>query len=287
MRSDRTRDLIVLGVVLELLGLALDGILHARDPALAADEGVFAPGNPGHLVFGIGLGLTVLGALALVHRLAAARGNPVALIAVGAATLAAAGGVAAMGDGGHAHGAAAAGHHVVMTTGEWARVEAKLRATRAATERYRHVAAAQADGFVQWTSNSPGDGEHWINPHRLASGRFDTRHPAVIVYARERNGRRSLAGVAWMLPRTDDRPPPAYLGPMAVWHHHGHDDMGCLRGVGSVLRTRAVPQDACGGAGETLVDKSPWMLHAWLYRASPEGLFSATNTRLRGGSVPF
>ena len=286
MRRDRARDLVVLGVVLELLGLGLDGVLHGRDPALAANEGVFAPGNPGHLIFGVGLGLTLLGAMALLHRRTTGRGAGVGLAALGTAAVAAGGGVAAMGGGGHAHGAGA-GHPTAMSQRAWERVDATLRQTRDATRAYRSVAAARVEGYVQWTSNSPGDGEHWINPRRLASGRFDARRPAVLVYARGHEGRRTLAGVAWMLPRRGSKPPPSPLGPLALWHHHAHDDMGCLRGVGSVLRTRHVSREDCRGTGETFVAKSPWMLHAWLYRPAPEGLFGATNSSLRGGSVPF
>ena len=54
-----------------------------------------------------------------------------------------------------------------------------------------------------------------------------------------------------------------------------------------MLRTRHVDRDECDGAGETFVAKSAWMLHAWLYHPAPEGLFGATNSSLRGGSVPF
>ena len=59
------------GLVLLVTGLAWDAVLHARDPGLAASEGVFAPSNPGHVLAGTGIALVAVGlagALAiLVH----------------------------------------------------------------------------------------------------------------------------------------------------------------------------------------------------------------------------
>src|SRR5215211_7115300 len=51
------------GTVILLLGLGLDAVLHKLDPLLAAREGVFARHNPGHLLVGVGVVLTVCGAV--------------------------------------------------------------------------------------------------------------------------------------------------------------------------------------------------------------------------------
>ena len=49
------------GLMMITLGLAIDFVLHANDPNLAAVEGLFTFGNPGHTLLAIGIAATAVG----------------------------------------------------------------------------------------------------------------------------------------------------------------------------------------------------------------------------------
>jgi heme/copper-type cytochrome/quinol oxidase subunit 1 len=63
----------MLGVFIMLIGLGWDGVLHAQDRALAAQEGIFTLTNPGHLLFVVGLALCLLTAVYYLIGLAQTR----------------------------------------------------------------------------------------------------------------------------------------------------------------------------------------------------------------------
>jgi hypothetical protein len=185
------------GLVLLVTGLAWDAVLHARDPGLAATEGVFAVSNPGHVLAGIGIALVAVGlggalaTLVLEARGVRPRSAPARLGVAGAAlavALVAGGtGVWAAGAGGHrdpdpaarghdpaSHGGAAAaatgadtGRHphgpnlpdlAAATDDERARAEALWKASAANAERWRDPAAATAAGFRFRDGNEAGPG---------------------------------------------------------------------------------------------------------------------------------
>lgn len=118
-QSRRATFVIPLGTVLLLIGLAWDAILHGIDPELAAREGIFTIGNPGHMLFAAGLALVTVGSMLLVAGQSIATDRGTARVILGRAVVAGIGalaaislGLAALGGtgliGGHTHGTPAA-----------------------------------------------------------------------------------------------------------------------------------------------------------------------------------
>jgi hypothetical protein len=133
--------------------------------------------------------------------------------------------------------------------------QADLAEVRAATAVYHRTAAAQADGWdlvpgLDHCFESPGVGGmgvHYINLD-LFDTVTDPRQPEALVYAPNRQGRLVLAAVEWIVPAdawaaTDHDGPPSVLGrPM-----HLNETLGV------------------------------WVLHAWVFRHNPAGMFEDWN----------
>ena len=127
--------------------------------------------------------------------------------------------------------------------------EKQLEAAKAATQKYRDINVALAEGFVQGSPDVPGEGFHYLNPGRLDC-KFDPAHPEILLYALlPGHTQLKLVAVEYAIPfaclPADGPPPKGFAGKLDTWH-----------------ADEPVPF---------------WTQNAWLYFNNPKGLFTLEN----------
>jgi len=118
----------------------------------------------------------------------------VALVAVSAISL------RLLAQDGHAHTAVTQ----QLTAEQKSRQNALIRIVREATERYKDVSAAEADGYVlQFGCVSGPDsgamGLHYVNGTLVNKGELDPWHPQIVIYEPTANGGLKLIGADFLL----------------------------------------------------------------------------------------
>jgi hypothetical protein len=119
----------------------------------------------------------------------------------------------------------------------------ELQQARAATAKYRNIDNAIRDGYADIAVDVQHMGHHYMNAS-LVDGTFDIRHPEILVYNRDENGKQVLVAVEYAVPLTDPMPE-GFTGSADVWN---------------------------GTSGFPL-----WLVHAWVWAYNPDGVFNWTN----------
>jgi len=118
------------------------------------------------------------------------------------------------------------------------RIDHQLNIARHAVCKYRRIEAALAAGY----ENSglpcvPGQGYHYIKSTLV--GTTDIREPSVLMYTADGD----LNGPEWIAPESDFPTPPSIFGQTL----HSEDELGL------------------------------WILHVWVWKLNPNGVFSDVN----------
>ena len=122
----------------------------------------------------------------------------------------------------------------------------ELLAARQATERYRDINRAIADGYADINVIMPHMGFHYMKS-ALVDAQFNPRRPEILVYNTLREGHPPrLVAVEYAVPLTlSQNAPEGFTGGYDVWQRN-----------------------------ETF---GLWLLHAWVWYPNPDGVFNPTN----------
>jgi hypothetical protein len=308
--------LVPLGVSLTLIGVIGDLLAHTLNPEGHAREELIVLGsgnNPWHLVLFAGILITAIGGIRWAGRLSSEIGAPIGAVILllliaslglgtysgwqaahestsaehvhlsgGPQTVFAPpheathsdAGQAAIGEGpegasnfgGHSHGVAGP-----TTEQQWLVLGRQLAAARAATMKYRSLERARADGYFQVTQFIPGLGLHMANLD-IRQDVFDPSRPQLLLYMPKRSGGYRLAGVGYTFIHDSDIPPAGFAGGEDVWHFHNNL---CFLLNGSV--TISPNGAACRARGGVFQKETAWLLHAWIWKTNPNGVFTEAN----------
>ncbi|HKT50505.1 MAG TPA: hypothetical protein VJV96_09405 [Candidatus Angelobacter sp.] len=169
---------------------------------------------------------------------------------------------------------------VPITYAELKQTVAELDHARQATAKYQDVHVAEADGYQVLGPEVGGMGVHFVRT--LEPKSFDIEKPPILLYAKDPTapGGYSLAGVSylWNAPEGPDGQPVNSPFPksLARWHRHGHI---CV--LPHLDNPHGLSEEQCRAQGGQFIAQSQWLVHVWIWKDNPSGVFSPENPALK------
>jgi hypothetical protein len=122
----------------------------------------------------------------------------------------------------------------------------QLQDARTATQRYRSLDSAKADGYADISVVVENMGFHYMKAS-LADTIFDPKKPEILVYNKQHNGTIELVAVEYAvpIPAMPHAAPEGFAGPADVWTYSTTFNL--------------------------------WLLHAWVWSYNPLGVFVPNN----------
>jgi hypothetical protein len=167
-----------------------------------------------------------------------------------------------------------------ITYAELKKTVADLERARQATAKYQDVHVAEADGYQVLGPDVAGMGVHFVRT--LEPNNFDIEKPPILLYIKDAAapGGYSLAGVSylWNAPEGPDGQPlnPPFPKSLALWHRHGHI---CV--LPHLDNPHGLNEDQCRNQGGQFTAESAWLVHVWIWKDNPSGVFSPENPALK------
>ncbi len=167
-----------------------------------------------------------------------------------------------------------------LTYAELQSTAADLERARQATAKYQDVHAAEADGYQAVGGEMPGMGLHYVVT--MEPKNFDVEKPPILLYVKNSGpqGGYVLGGVGyfWDAPEGPDGQPlnPPFPKSLALWHRHENI---CV--LAHLDNPHGLSEAQCTEKGGHFIAKTQWLVHAWIWKDNPTGVFSAENPAAR------
>jgi hypothetical protein len=125
----------------------------------------------------------------------------------------------------------------------------ELRAAREATAKYLDIQNAYDDGYADINVVMPNMGYHFMKSE-IVNPVFEVSKPELLVYNKDADGAFQLVAVEYAVPidATPNAAPEGFTGSADVWDRN--------------------------------TDFGLWLLHAWVWKFNPAGVFHNTNPRV-------